>query len=80
MFINNIDTLVFCCTLSIVAYIPYIRYRRIYSYLLVSTVYTRIIISNFTLVNKMNILFLNIDDDGLGAYDCYMERAMQREL
>ena len=66
MFIDNIH--------SFVAYIPYIRYR---AYLLVST---RIIISHFMLVNKMNILFVNIDDDGLGAYDCYMGRAMQREL
>ena len=63
--------------------------RRVYSvytvprYILVSTRIYRIYLYHhftFTLANKMNILFVNIDDDGLGAYDCYVEREMQREL
>ena len=69
MFIDNIiDT-----------FIRSSRIYRIYG-IAVSTVSTRIIISHFTFANKMNILFVNIDDDGLGAYDCYMGRSMQREL
>ena len=60
--------------------------RRVYTVYTVPRVYTRIyrIYSyhhfHFMLVNKMNILFVNIDGDGLDAYDCYMERAMQRAL
>ena len=74
MFINNIDTLLH--TFDRRVYTVYTVPR----YILVSTVSTRIIIFHFMLVNIMNILFVNIDDDGLGAYDCYMERSMQCAL
>ena len=58
-------------------YTVYTRIYRIYSYRDLNCTFIQL----FTIrLHKMNILFVNIDDDGVGAYDCYVERAMQREL
>ena len=51
---------------------------RIYSYL--HFTFQLIILSRFLIASKINFWFVKIDDHDWVAYDCYIERAVLREL